>query len=110
MAARRRVRTTKRIGKARVVRGPDRSRAVPADVERAWRSTKNRRRMRMNPRTSQALALAMALFLLSAQGVLAQGYPTRPVRLVAASAPGGTSDILARLLAQQLTTELGQQF
>jgi tripartite-type tricarboxylate transporter receptor subunit TctC len=64
----------------------------------------------MNPRTSQALALATALFLLSAQGVLAQGYPTRPVRLVAASAPGGTSDILARLLAQQLTTELGQQF
>jgi tripartite-type tricarboxylate transporter receptor subunit TctC len=64
----------------------------------------------MNPRTSQALALATALFLLSAQSVLAQGYPTRPVRLIAASAPGGTSDILARLLAQQLTNELGQQF
>jgi tripartite-type tricarboxylate transporter receptor subunit TctC len=64
----------------------------------------------MNPRTSQALALATALFLLSAQRVLAQGYPTRPVRLIAASAPGGTSDILARLLAQQLTNELGQQF
>jgi tripartite-type tricarboxylate transporter receptor subunit TctC len=64
----------------------------------------------MKLHASQVLLLAAALSVLGAQSVLAQGYPARPVRLIAASAPGGTSDILARLLAQHLTTDLGQQF
>ena len=38
-----------------------------------------------------------------------QSYPARPVRLVT-SAPGGGSDVVSRLLAQALTTNLGQQF
>jgi tripartite-type tricarboxylate transporter receptor subunit TctC len=43
-------------------------------------------------------------------GARAQAYPTRPVRLIAASAAGSSSDITARLIGQWLSARLGQQF
>jgi tripartite-type tricarboxylate transporter receptor subunit TctC len=41
--------------------------------------------------------------------VLAQSYPVKPVRLVLRSPPGGTDDLLGRLLAQKMPESLGQQ-
>ena len=64
----------------------------------------------MKRRATRVLLLAAAVLSTSTEIVLAQAYPTRTVRIIAASAPGGTSDILSRLLAQQLTSELGQSF
>jgi tripartite-type tricarboxylate transporter receptor subunit TctC len=40
----------------------------------------------------------------------AQAYPTRPVRIIAPTAPGGAPDIVARLIGPWLSRRLGQQF
>mgnify|MGYP000258142439 CR=1 FL=1 len=51
------------------------------------------------------LALALAGVSLTATG---QQWPTKPVRFVVPFAPGGTSEIVARAVAQELSTALGQ--
>lgn len=43
-----------------------------------------------------------------ASTVLAQDYPTRPIRLIVAYAPGGTTDFTARVVGPRLSEALGQ--
>src|SRR5512145_990069 len=54
------------------------------------------------------LAAAAAPFALQTGEACAQGWPTRPVRIVVPFAPGGTTDVLARALAPELQKALGQ--
>ena len=56
--------------------------------------------------TAGAAAVAAALL----QPALALDYPTRPVRLVVGFPPGGSADIVARIVAQALTERMGQTF
>jgi tripartite-type tricarboxylate transporter receptor subunit TctC len=52
---------------------------------------------------------ALALLPPTSEAV-AQDYPTRPVRVIATSSAGGTSDIFMRALADELHKSLGQPF
>ena len=64
----------------------------------------------LNRTTSWLCALSAAAVLgLSATPVMAQSYPTKPVRIVVPTAPGGFTDVVARILSQKLTMALGQQ-
>src|SRR5713101_2006169 len=59
-----------------------------------------------------ALPLASTLAL-APPSAFAQGdadFPNRPVRLIAAAAPGGNPDVLARLLSQKLTGVFGKAY
>jgi len=54
-----------------------------------------------------AAACALAL---TTPWAIAQGYPTKPVRVIMPSQAGGGADIVARTIGQKLTEALGQQF
>jgi tripartite-type tricarboxylate transporter receptor subunit TctC len=58
---------------------------------------------------SAAILTALALFATGSEAA-AQAYPAKPVRLITLTAAGGSLDILARLLAQNLSEQTGQQF
>lgn len=56
------------------------------------------------------MKLALLALAWIASGCLAQDYPTKSVRLIAAAAPGGNPDVLGRMLAAKLSESFGRPF
>ena len=60
-------------------------------------------------RRSLQRCVLIALALTTSPYAAAQGYPSKPVRLIVPFAPGGTTDIVARIVGEKLSGALGQQ-
>src|SRR5262249_21362327 len=70
-----------------------------------------RKRQRRYPMRTMRLTLlaASALVLAFGAAALAQEYPTKPVRLIIPFPPGGSNDVVGRMVATQLGERLGKQ-
>src|SRR5438067_5509317 len=66
--------------------------------------------MKLSRRRSLHLALGAAAIPTVSRISWAQSYPARPVHWIVCFSPGGTNDIVARVIGQYLSDHLGQQF
>ncbi|MGZ5175871.1 MAG: Bug family tripartite tricarboxylate transporter substrate binding protein, partial [Burkholderiales bacterium] len=59
--------------------------------------------------TRLALAILLVGICITSSPLRAQDYPLRPIRMIVGVPPGGTTDIMGRIVAAKLTERLGRQ-
>ncbi len=64
--------------------------------------------MRLRIALAAILAICLGLSLVPAQSVAQAVYPDKPIKLIVGFAPGGSTDIVGRIIAQRLSERLGQ--
>jgi tripartite-type tricarboxylate transporter receptor subunit TctC len=64
--------------------------------------------LRLRPRRAVLLSLLAICAGVSAPAMSADAYPDKPIRLIVPYPPGGATDVIGRVLAQELTGALGQ--
>ncbi len=74
------------------------------------RHTSTKLRLRRTLLTTFALATSLSLAGITAQAQAQSAWPNKPVRIVVPFTPGGTTDILARAMAPELSRAFGQNF
>ncbi|MGH8666444.1 MAG: Bug family tripartite tricarboxylate transporter substrate binding protein, partial [Burkholderiales bacterium] len=60
-------------------------------------------------RISASVRLTCGVILLAAASAFAQDYPAKPIRLILGFPPGGSNDVVARIVAPKLGEHLGTQ-
>ena len=61
-------------------------------------------------KTAFRFVWAVSLSTLAIGTAFAQAYPSKPVKLIVPFAPGGFTDVVARIHGQKLAVSMGQQF
>jgi hypothetical protein len=82
-------------------------RPVMATALSAWGALRSLGVMRSKMSAILSVALVLSLGLVAPVG--AQTYPSRPIKMVVPFPPGGTTDVVARMIAQRMTETMGQQ-
>src|SRR5215510_4094073 len=70
----------------------------------------HRKASSMKCRISVICAMALVFIVVAFSSARAETYPSKPVRIIVPYGPGGIADVTMRLVAQDLSKHLGQQF
>ena len=62
----------------------------------------------MRRASARLIAIGVFIGVFASAPAAAQTYPAKPVRLIVGIAAGGPTDVIARVLAQQMTASMGQ--